>query len=454
MSTGLVQKISGSLKKRGGLYLVLILVFTIILIGTNTIIYQEGARLNREFEKQIIGLTRASTGYLVTNYDLYYSSAPTIKYQNIVNDFLAENNEVKRYSVFDTEGVILFDSEDYGKENSSVKVENNVLELSRKNELTSVKEASRIKYIISPYFEVWGAHRFSVLYYPSYIELDKIKAQFNLEIAIIGILLAGTILAIVALYFQREQSKTEKAEKERMKILDRQRQEFMMLAAHNLRTPLAAMKGYVSLFFETKLSKQQKEMIIPVDKTTEKLSGLVENIIAITNVLGDPDASAYRVDLRIINTVDMIIKSLRSVAAAKRVIIDTAGIAPTATAYVNERYAEHILRAVIENAIKFNKDGGKVKIAVSQTGDKALITISDEGIGIKISEKEKIFGGFHQGVNDPKDMLTYNYEGTGLGLYMSKLLTEFMEGKIWFESKLGAGTTFFIELPKRETPPS
>jgi hypothetical protein len=94
------------------LFVIIALLVTIIVTGTVFIIWQEDGQLKEHYNQQIVGLTTASSQYLVSNYRLYYSS-PTVKYQTLLDDFLSKNTILQKFQISDTDGKIVFDSTDY-----------------------------------------------------------------------------------------------------------------------------------------------------------------------------------------------------------------------------------------------------------------------------------------------------------------------------------------------------
>jgi len=99
---------------------------------------------------------------------------------------------------------------------------------------------------------------------------------------------------------------------------------------------------------------------------------------------------------------------------------------------------------LIDNAIKFNKEAGSVVVELLDASQEAVVSIEDSGIGISEKEMPLVFEKFHRAT----DILRYNYEGLGLGLYLTKIIVEAHKGKVWFESKASQGSKFFISVPK------
>jgi two-component system sensor histidine kinase VicK len=107
-----------------------------------------------------------------------------------------------------------------------------------------------------------------------------------------------------------------------------------------------------------------------------------------------------------------------------------------------------VLANLVENAVKYSPDGGRVDVRLEQAGDRVRFLVLDEGLGIPPSEHERVFEKFYR--LDPN--LTRGVGGTGLGLYICRELVRRMDGQIWVESRDGRGSTFVVELPAAPRP--
>lgn len=112
--------------------------------------------------------------------------------------------------------------------------------------------------------------------------------------------------------------------------------------------------------------------------------------------------------------------------------------------YVDQGFLQEILGNLIDNAIKYTPAGGSIYVNVLGDGDRALINVTDTGIGVAADDLQHIFQKFYRSDNSQ----TRTVGGTGLGLYLVKQRVEAMGGKVWAESAFGEGSTFFVSLPR------
>lgn len=438
------HRILSFFKNRLAFYGVTGIVIVLIFIGYFLIIYNQNNKNVTTFNQQLSGLARASTTYLANNYDLY-GSPYTIRFHVIVSNFLGDNSEISKFQILDTNGKLLFDSKQpTGQVSGSVS--RHILDLSRNDAVTPIKSKGRISVVVSPYYEDWGSHQYSLLFFPSYAQVNKQNLEFSFELGIITILSAALIVTMAGLFIINERNKMHLEERARLEVLDRQRKEFMMLVAHNLRSPVTIIKGYLALLSEMEIPPKQQELVQTIEEASHTLYLLIEQILSITSVLGQPNQSIGKENINIDEILASIFEEYKTKIAGRHLTV-TAEVSPKNLALsTNKRYLKLILMALIENAIKFNKDKGEIKVIGKVDGDNILISIADSGIGIAENEKSTIFMGFHKS-DKHKYIYDYNYSGTGLGLYISKILSNALGGDIRFESSEDKGSVFYLYLP-------
>ncbi|MGH2496953.1 MAG: ATP-binding protein [Ktedonobacteraceae bacterium] len=237
-----------------------------------------------------------------------------------------------------------------------------------------------------------------------------------------------------------------------LKEAERVKDEFIGIAAHELRTPLAVIKGFAQmLIMQTKRGKGpelagwQTEAIEDIDSATSRLVELTEDLLDVTRL------QAGRLELQLAPT-DLVALVKRLIArfqlTAEKHSITVNAIQEHIVSNVDPRRIEQVFSNLINNAIKYSPAGGEIAIALDEDQQNALFSIQDHGIGIPQQEHGRIFSRFMRADNTQM----YDIGGTGLGLYLCRELVERHGGRIWFKSVEGEGSTFYVSLPLyRET---
>lgn len=233
---------------------------------------------------------------------------------------------------------------------------------------------------------------------------------------------------------------------QKIRQLDKLKSTFLSMVSHELRSPLTTMLGYITHLRTEKtgpLNQAQKDCLKISEEEGIILNHLIEELLDLSKI----EAGEFKVDLKVVNMNEVISKAVASL----QLQADNHGVAlennlPPALPQVlaDEKRILQVTTNLIENAIKFNKRGGKVAIAaINNTKDKKItFSITDTGIGIPESKLEKIFDKFYQVDSSGKR----RYGGCGLGLAISKNIVNLHRGKIWAESSVGSGSKFQFEL--------
>lgn len=231
-----------------------------------------------------------------------------------------------------------------------------------------------------------------------------------------------------------------------LKKLDEAKSEFISIASHQLRTPLTVIKGYISMMLEGnfgELTKPEHESLEKVFESNERLIQLVENLLNISRIeSGRLQFDFHESDLH--KMIESVLEELIGNAKKKSLILQYK--AP-ATALPNIKMDDEKVRQVvmnlIDNAIKYTKQGS-VTVKLEKLGDKARFSVADSGMGIRPEDMANLFKKFSRGTGTS----LIHTEGTGLGLYVARMMIEAHKGKIWAESAgNGKGSKFFFELP-------
>lgn len=237
---------------------------------------------------------------------------------------------------------------------------------------------------------------------------------------------------------------TKKAYDE-LKSLDKMKDEFLSNVSHELKTPLVSITGYSGLLYDEELgalNEGQKKAMNAVVRNSERLKHLIDSLVYLTLV--NAGKLQYRFDqVQIAKIIDNAVMDMIPQVEKKGLTIEQD--MPDGFPIISgdtDRLTQ-ILVNLIGNAIKFTHSGGLITVAAFEEDDDLHITVSDTGIGIPQDLVSKLFQRFYQ----VDASATRRYGGTGLGLYVSKLIVEAHNGKIWVESEEGVGTTIHLLFP-------
>ncbi|BCX15244.1 MAG: hypothetical protein KatS3mg097_136 [Candidatus Parcubacteria bacterium] len=218
--------------------------------------------------------------------------------------------------------------------------------------------------------------------------------------------------------------------------------EFVFMTAHELKAPMAAMKGYLTLLIDGTvgtLDKIAQEFIIKIKNANERLIQLVNDLLHIAK----NEAETISINIQPVNISEAILPIINEFKIdyqKKNITLDYQISETLPKINANLDKLKEIFANLISNAIKYNIENGKIIIYHKTEGDYLLTIVQDTGLGIPKNQQEKIFQKFFR----VQSKITENIPGTGLGLFIVKELVEKMNGKIWFESEEGKGTTFFL----------
>jgi signal transduction histidine kinase len=225
--------------------------------------------------------------------------------------------------------------------------------------------------------------------------------------------------------------------------LDRMRDAFVATVSHELRTPLTSISGFLEMLLDEEhaLGESGRQYLDVIRRSTDRLHALVEDLLLIAQI------EAHRIELEL-SPVDMgalartTAESARPAAADKGIEIDVRVDSPPRVEGDAVRLGQ-VLDNLVSNAVKFSSEGGRVVITAEADGDRARVTVSDNGIGIPADEQPQIFSRFFRASTATRGAIP----GTGLGLAISRALVEQHGGTISLSSREGEGTEISISLP-------
>ena len=233
------------------------------------------------------------------------------------------------------------------------------------------------------------------------------------------------------------------AQNERLRELDRLKDEFISLVSHELRTPLTSIRGYLELLRDdARLDEEQLRYIGVVDRNSERLLDLVNDLLFLAQV----DAGKLNFELRPVALETLVadcVEAAQPTAAAKEIeLTSSAQELPVQLQGDPARLAQ-VLDNLVSNALKFTPFGGRVEVSLQAVDGVAVIEVSDTGVGLAADEQDQLFERFFRSSRASENAIP----GTGLGLAIAKTIVERHGGRIRLESAIDVGTTVRVEFP-------
>lgn len=231
---------------------------------------------------------------------------------------------------------------------------------------------------------------------------------------------------------------------------NRAKSEFLAVMSHELRSPLTSVKGAIDLVLHGAagtVNEPVEHLLKMAQRNANRLQRLINDVLDLQKLeLNELELEPLHLD-----PVEFLRETLEeyetSAANANVKLLAEFNDVETQV-YVDPDRLKQVVGNVLSNAIKFSKAGGQVKCSVQLDGDLVRLSVQDAGIGIPKGAEEQVFGRFHQVAHSE----TRPTEGSGLGMHIARTFIERMKGKIYYESELGEGTTFKIDLPVETNP--
>lgn len=235
----------------------------------------------------------------------------------------------------------------------------------------------------------------------------------------------------------------------REKLIERMKTEFVSLSAHQLRTPLAAIKWTLKLFLEGDLgqiTKEQKEFLEKTYRSNERMISLINDLLNVTRI----EEGRYISQLLFYDICDIaqsVIELSKEEIKKKDIKIEFEKPGEIPKILMDQEKIKLVIENFIDNAIKYTFPGGKVTVSIIRGTNEVEVRVKDTGVGIPKDQQSRVFTRFFRGSN----VVRMDTEGSGLGLFLAKNIIEAHGGRIGFESESGKGSTFYFIIPMKTT---
>ena len=232
-------------------------------------------------------------------------------------------------------------------------------------------------------------------------------------------------------------------QREELRVIDQLRQELLATVSHELRTPLTSIKGYAATLLQQDVqwdSASRHNFLLIIDQEADRLDRYVNDLLTMSQL----EAGVLKLNRGLHSPqdiFDVIADELAVLAQRHHLLLVVPPNLPRLL--VDRERLGQVITNLVTNAAKFSPEGTPITVEARRTPEGLILSIADQGIGVTSDELERIFDRFYQSPRGTSHKRT----GTGLGLSISRRLIEAHGGRIWCQSRVGQGATFFFTLP-------
>lgn len=276
------------------------------------------------------------------------------------------------------------------------------------------------------------------------VSLANIDALTRKNLNFSLIFLIGTIFLVLLLLVNHFRFFEYSILFRRLKEVDKMKDDFISMASHELKTPMAAIKGYISMMMEGiagKMDQKAKDHLIKIDNNVKRLDSLVTELLDVSRL----EQGRMQFDMQPIDVsanVGKTITSYKDMATEKKLYLKEEKPAKLPQIFADSDRLQQVFDNIIGNAIKYSLKGG-VTIIYKEEDKNLLVIVKDTGIGMSAADRKELFNQFYRIKNEK----TAEISGTGLGLWISREIVRKMGGDIFVDSMENAGSQFTISLP-------
>jgi signal transduction histidine kinase len=444
-------------------------VITIIVIHNNT------NSLRRQLQTSSLAFAALATKPIGDTY-LTYADSGTIQITQQIVNFTALDKTVTNVSVVAVDGTSKYSLHKDGTTISKS-------DAATFTPIYAYAASHAIRRIIYPFIDDTGDHQYAVVYDISSQDVDNAVRSLTMSIltySVVGLLISAavTYLLINRLFLipikklrdraiiisagqyseqivldrndeigdlalsVSQMADSLKSDITKLKEVDQIKSEFMLIASHYLRTPLTIIDGYLELAKAQTLSDDLRSMLSKIETNSRRLGVFAEDLLVISGI--EAGQKTMMQPLTMQDLLNPLTERFQVLAKEKSITFTVTMTDPTVRLEGSKAHLQSAISSLLDNALKFTPKDGSVTLAANKQADTVQLTIADNGAGIAAAELDKLFTKFHRGTST----LEYNYEGSGIGLYLTKLIINEHGGTISVASEPGKGSTFTLTLPR------
>ncbi len=279
---------------------------------------------------------------------------------------------------------------------------------------------------------------------------------------VVPYVIAGLVIALIT--GQREQARWRslaseqelqayaeelEAANHQLKDTDQLKDRFLSIASHELKTPITSIRGQAQLAIR-RLAKQKttspeiagmSTTLEKINEQTTRLTTLIDELLDVSSIRAGK-VELHKREFEFVALCQSVVED-QQLLTGRNIILTSE--TPTVSIVADRDRLSQVVTNLVTNAIKYSSDGSEVQVSLSQSDTQACIEVQDHGKGIADKQLPHIFDTFYR----TPDAQASSKFGLGLGLAICKDIVERHGGRIWAESKVGKGSTFFVELPKK-----
>jgi signal transduction histidine kinase len=309
-------------------------------------------------------------------------------------------------------------------------------------------------YPINPrvlFFKTLGAvflAEFFVMFFMSLLPdlslaLKAFLDAFTLSVLVVPFLYFFLLQPIQKTIIDRERTEAERSE---LKKTDIVKSEFISIAAHELRTPVATIMGYTELLSDQNMidsfnEQQKKDFLSTIYESSEQLDKIVDDILDVSRIESGQRIPLYKKPLSIKTLLEKVLNRL-SLKSNHNLILEVSPEVPERLGF-DEHRIDQVIENLLSNAIKYSPEQRPITIAVEADNHRCSVMVTDQGIGMSNEQKDRVYDKFYRA--DTSDTAV---RGLGLGMSIVKQIIDDHDGTILIDSKLSEGTSVCFTLPR------